>query len=252
MTRNENMVGIVIPTLGTRIEFLMASLDSARENFPTSICLVGPKNFGLEGLLNSSADEMFIEDKGQGLPAAINHGMNSFRSDIEFVTWLGDDDLLARGSIQAGLDRLSADPKLNLVFGKCTYIDEAGNFLRTNKFGAFGVKVLAFGPCLVPQPGSLIRRSSFNAVGQLSTVYSCAFDLDLFLKLKKIGRVEYVPEIQSSFRWHSDSLSVRNRPISVREASEIRKSHLPIFLRTISELWEIPLRVITKFAARLI
>jgi len=116
-----------------------------------------------------------------------------------------------------------------------------------NKSGRFAVPLLRFGPQLIPQPGSLFLRSAFNAVGGLDPNYRQAFDLDLLIKLSKIGKIKYIPVQLSSFRWHGESLSVGSRKTSVSEAKMIRQLNLPSFLRPISPLWEIPLSRLIYF-----
>jgi hypothetical protein len=111
---------------------------------------------------------------------------------------------------------------------------------------------MRFGPDLIPQPGALFRRSSFKEVGGLSTDFSWAFDFDLFIKLSKIGKIKYINETLSKFRWHEGSLSVSGRTNSVLEASKVRVSHLPKSMRFASVIWEYPVRVSTVLAANLV
>lgn len=117
-----------------------------------------------------------------------------------------------------------------------------------NKSGKFAVPLLRFGPQLIPQPGSLFLRVAFNAVGALDPNYKQAFDLDLLIKLSKIGKIQYIPVQLSSFRWHNESLSVGNRKTSTTEAKLIRQLALPKPIRRISALWEIPLSRLILFA----
>jgi hypothetical protein len=107
---------------------------------------------------------------------------------------------------------------------------------------------MRFGPQLVPQPGSLFTLKAFNEVGGLNTNYRWAFDLDLLLKFSRIGRLRFIPETLSSFRWHDGSLSVGGRQGSVDEASQIRRASLPAALRWVSPLWEAPMRAAIMFA----
>ena len=101
---------------------------------------------------------------------------------------------------------------------------------------------------MIPQPGSLIRRTAFNAVGGLDNQYKWAFDLDLFIRLEQLGSLRFVNQKLASFRWHEGSLSVGGRAGSVREASHIRKNSLPSILRVCSPIWEFPLRKIIMIA----
>ena len=88
--------------------------------------------------------------------------------------------------------------------------------------GKLALFLIKCGPDLIPQPGALIRRSSYIQVGGVSSEYKYAFDQDLFLKLLKVGEAIHLNTMVSSFRWHSESLSVSQRRNAVQEASAIR------------------------------
>ncbi len=90
-------------------------------------------------------------------------------------------------------------------------------------------------------------------VGELRTDLGWAFDFDFFIRLSKVGHVcRTSGETLADFRWHSDSLSVGQRADSVREASIVRRSHLPAWLRPVSVLWEGPVRWATFRASALV
>ncbi len=114
-----------------------------------------------------------------------------------------------------------------MVYGKCQYNDPMGIPLWINHSGRLASRIMGFGPQLVPQPGSLFKREIFNSVGGLDPRYQFAFDLDLFLRIRRIGIIDYIPELLAQFRWHSGSLSVSSRTESVTEASLIRVKALP-------------------------
>jgi GT2 family glycosyltransferase len=121
-----------------------------------------------------------------------------------------------------------------------------------NSSGRWASPLLHIGPDLVPQPGSLIRRSAWQAVGGVRTDLGWAFDFDLFLKLSKVGTLRFIPVVLAAFRWHADSLSVGQRRDSVREASQVRRDHLPPWIRPISGIWERPVRWATFRASALV
>lgn len=244
--------GIVVPTLGTRPELLRQCLQSIRKAGATHICLVAPAAVDLDELKSEGLIDQRLDDPMQGLPGAIDFGLMSLPLETEYANWLGDDDLLSEGSLQIAAARLDADQNVVLVFGGCEYISDSGRKIFTNRSGQWAVPLLRFGPCLVPQPGSLFRLSTYRQIGGLSRAYGWAFDFDLFIRMSKIGRLQHVPEVLASFRWHHESLSVGSRDGSVREASIIRRVNLPKFLRQVSLLWELPVRYVTKFAGTLV
>ena len=233
---------IIVPTLGLRNEFLVQCLRSIRKSGKAHICIVSPDLHQVEHFREEGLMDQHVRDTSEGLPAAINRGINRLPDQIKFVNWLGDDDLLKEGSLNSMQTFLEKNPRAGMVFGKCSYIDEKGNQIWINKSGQWACSILSFGPCLVPQPGALFRRSVFDSVGGLSENLRWAFDLDLFIRFKKISEVVYLPIDAASFRWHPDSLSVGLRKGSVNEASRVRQANLSRVLRKLSFIWELPIK----------
>ena len=237
----EPKIGIVVPTLGTRSNFLKQTLKSIRLAGTCYITVVSPEESALAPLVEANLFDQWVQDPMQGLAKAINTGIKSMPVTVQYFNWLGDDDTLTPNSLAYSSRVLDENLNCVCVFGKCQYVNKSGEPIWMNKSGRFAVPLLRFGPQLIPQPGSLFRRQAFNAVGGLDTNYNLAFDLDLLIKLSKVGTIRYIPVHLSSFRWHSDSLSVRSRQLSVFEAKKIRQLALPKKIRLISQLWEIPL-----------
>jgi hypothetical protein len=248
----KSKVGIVVPTLGKRPEYLAQCLKSIkRATLGTSsahVVLVGSSGFNPEHLLSEGLVDSYVLDPGTGLAGAINAGMNSMPNHIEFVNWLGDDDLLVEKSLDIATTALESDPKAVLVFGGCDYVDAKGNLIWKNSSGAWAVPLLRFGPDLIPQPGALFRLSTFREIGGLDMSYSWAFDFDFLIKLSKRGKLTHLSSTLSNFRWHPESLSVEHRKMSVTEASRVRVSHLPKPLKTVSWIWEPLVRLLTLVA----
>lgn len=249
-------VGIVIPTIGGRPEYLPLALASIRKavDDPKDVYIILVGRAGFDPKPYAHLIDEYLDEPESNLAAKINFGLRALPTSIEFFNWLGDDDLLTPGSLTIALEAIN-DPRHAkngippvLVFGGCEYIDPTGKPLWNQKSGQWAVPLLRFGPQLIPQPGALYRRDAFEAVGGLSTKFGWAFDFQIFLSLSKIGRAIYIPQTLANFRWHPGSLSVSRRRESVAEASQVRKAHLPKILHPISELWEWPVRQATYLA----
>ena len=243
---------VVVPTLGRRPEFLDRALRSIRSAGEAYVLMVAPADFDASGLVSSGLIDRKIDETGRSLAAAINQGFAELPDEVEFLAWLGDDDLLRPGSLRLTEEFLSAHPRSAAVYGRCDYIDENDRVLWVNRSGPWAAPLLRIGPDLIPQPGSLFRRSSAEQTGELRTDLGWAFDFDFFIRLGRVGRLSYLRSTLAAFRWHSDSLSVGQRADSVREASEVRRSHLPAWLRPVSVIWEGPVRWATFRAAGLV
>ena len=239
-------IGIVVPTLGTRDVYLRQTLSSIRRAGNAQIVIVAPTGVPLHQSLTSDLYDRLLPDPGKGLSAAIDFAIREFSDEIKFINWLGDDDLLALNSLDCASKPMRESEETVMVYGKCEYIDSSGNKITTNRSGNYARFLMRFGPQLVSQPGSLIRKDAYLAAGGLNRGYKCAFDLDLFIKLQKFGKMHYTPAVLASFRWHADSLTVRSRTESIAEASAIRISALPNCIRLIAPIWERPISVVIR------
>jgi GT2 family glycosyltransferase len=242
--------GIVVPTLGTRPEYLVQCLKSIRGAGSSLIHIVMPSSSSLPKEITADLYDDVIADPGAGLAAAIHKGLMSFPETVYFINWLGDDDLLQKGSLDITSQALKDDQNSVLVFGGCDYINSENQVIFTNKTGKYAVPLLRVGPQLIPQPGSLFRRDAYEQIGGLNSEFKWAFDLDLLIRLSQVGSLKFLNRTLASFRWHDGSLSVGGRDGSVREASRIRKRFLPSWLKPISEVWELPMRHAIKYAGK--
>ena len=243
-------VGIVVPTLGNRPDYLEQCLRSIRAAGEAHILLVAPTSLQTSALESASLIDSVVIDAGGGLASAINQGIRALPESVEYTNWLGDDDLLIAGSLKNSVQVLDSDPNGVMTFGACEYIDGEGQTVWANGSGQWAVPLLRFGPDLIPQPGALFRRSAFDKVGGLKTDLGWAFDFDLFIRLSKLGKLRFLNQRLAKFRWHPESLSVEHRKKSVAEASQVRVSHLPACLRPISFLWEYPVQQATLIAGK--
>ena len=245
-----SVVGVVVPTIGQRPQYIESTLRSIREAGNTFVVLVGREDFNGKVFADSGLVDLYVDEDGPSLPGKINQGFRALPREIEYITWVGDDDLLSPKSLESAVRVLGETKKPVMVFGHCQYIDSNGKEVLVKRTGSWAVPLLRFGPQLIPQPSAVFRRDSFEKVGGLSQKYELAFDFDLFLKLSKIGKSVFVNAITSSHRWHPTSLTYSRRWDSVKEASVVRVTNLPAFARIFAYVWELPVMLITYFAGQ--
>ena len=239
---------IVVPTLGRRPEFLEQTLVSISEQGAAAhVVIVAPPVESVSELARRFGAEV-LADPGS-LPGAINLGAKDACSHYEFVSWLNDDDLLEAGSLDQTMRMLDENPKAVLAFGACRYIDTTGRELWVSRAGGWATRVLSWGPDLIPQPGMLMRSAAWAQVGGLDESYRLAFDLDLLLRLRRVGGFVHTPAVVSSFRWHATSLTVDDRATNLRESERAKYSALGPVGRSLSHVWNPPVRAAIRFAA---
>ena len=248
-----SVVGLVIPTIFTRPEYLPIAIDSIQNQSNTAHLAISCPQDLVDALTAKFPDvTVFAEPKVVPLGQKINEALRALPADCEYIGWLGDDDLLLPGALEAAAKILDQNPEVVMVYGGCDYISPSGEVLFTNSSSKFAAQLLSFGPQLIPQPGSLWRRDAFEKVGGLSGAFNLAFDFDLFLKLAEVGELRFIPQTLAQFRWHPDSLSVKRRWVSVSEASRVRRKHYRGVMRIMWPAWEPWVMLATYLAGKLV
>jgi GT2 family glycosyltransferase len=241
---------LVVPTLGKRIDYLAQTLISVQsQGVAIDVVAVLPPGAHEARELLAGHNVSVLDDPGS-LSGAVNAGLATASGRHIYGNWIGDDDLLAPGSLAATSSALDRHSAAALAYGQCTYIDESGGQLWVNKAGRKAVWLLPWGPDLIPQPGMLFRLADFRAVGGLDETLEFAMDLDLLLRLRSRGKFIDVGRPVSSFRWHSKSITVSDRAASLAESERVKHRYLPGALRVAAPLWDVPVRLATHLAAR--
>lgn len=242
---------VVLPTLGDRLDTLKITLDSVenqRDDLNLTLVLVTPPGAVAARELALSMGAIVVDDPKEGISAAINHGLAT-RTTETYYAWVGDDDLFRDGGLLTLRSLLEATPQAVLAFGGCDYIDREGRTIAVSNAGRLATFLLAWGPDLIPHPGTMIRLDSLEAIGGFDRALKYAMDLDAFLKLRAHGSFVWTRRSVSAFRWHAESLTVANRFASSQEAESVKRRHLPSFLRPLSGLWHRPIRWASAVAA---
>lgn len=218
---------MVVPTLGRRMPHLRLCLESitAQEGPEVDLVLVCPPSAEVDELAAQHRGRV-VPDPGGGMSPALNAGFAAATDGTRYVAWLGDDDLLSPGSLAATTAALDEHADASMAFGWCDYVDDAGAVIFSSRAGRWAARTIAFAPNLVPQPGSLMRLSDVQAVGGVDEGLTLSMDLDLFLRLRRRGRLVAVPQTLASFRWHPDSVTVQSEEASAEEADRVRMRYL--------------------------
>jgi len=231
-------VAVVVPTLGTRPDWLAVSLKAiaSQERADIELVVVHPPGVDVKWIANAYGARLEVERK-RGLASAINQGAESAGRDVEYVTWIADDDVLAPKSIMRSAFALEEHAAAPFSFGRVRYLDEYGCSKWLLRTGVWVVNYAKYGVNFIPQPGSLVRRSAWTEVGGLDESFSNAMDHDLFLRLAILGRPVYLPHEVAGFRVHPGSISVLKD--GQDESDQIRtrfgRSRVPAKLARISD-----------------
>jgi GT2 family glycosyltransferase len=157
-----------------------------------------------------------------GQSAAINAGIG--RGTAPYVTWLNSDDMLEAGGLRRLIEALEANPAAPAAYGKVVNLDADG--ARSAVWvQPFSERALAL-RCIVAQPGTLIRRAAWDAVGGVDPSLFLAMDYDLWWRLyRRFGPLVHVPQITAINRRHDETKTRNNRKAHYTEAMGVVRRH---------------------------
>ena len=245
-------VMVVLPTLGDRpesLEIALASCETIPAGISVTVAVVTPTAATEARQIAQRHGAVVIDDPASGMADAINAAIAT-RTIEKYYIWLGDDDVLVGAGIAEAVRTLEAHPDAVVAYGHCEYIDESGRVIGINAAGSLARALLPWGPNLIPHPGTVVAMDALEEIGGFTTGLSYALDLDVFLRLRRVGQLMSVKKVTARFRWHSDSLTVADRRASSQEAMKVKASHLPGWLRPLAPVWHWPVAWASLLAAK--
>lgn len=192
-----------------------------------------------------------IRDLGKGFSGAINQGFEA-EGEFNYFCWINDDDELADGSLKRSLNILENDSSSLAVVGSLGYLIGNKDRRITNRVSRFTFITAKIGPNIIPQPGSLIRKTAIRGDMPLNENYKYAMDLDLWLKILSSGKIRLIRDIQAFMQWHPGSITVSNRSEASNEAFKIRyRNARTLFMRILIVIFYFPTKILSSLLSKI-
>jgi glycosyltransferase involved in cell wall biosynthesis len=162
--------------------------------------------------------------KDQGQSAAIADGFAMATGEI--LGWLNSDDMLMPNALINVAKAFLTSSGICAVTGRCVIVDQHGKPIGVyipvikswRSMVSFGV-----GFC---QMATFWKKAAYELVGKLDTEMYFSFDADLFIRLRKYGRIEAVSDYIAAYRVHKESKTTNDRPIMRVESCMIKQRYL--------------------------
>jgi len=234
---------MVVPTLGERLDTIRRTLLSIRQQTGVDVdIVVVAKNVSAD-LASIGADlQVNIITHPGHISAAVNAGFATATQLHKYVGWLGDDDMLRPGALADAYLLMESNPSAAVVYGTCDYVDVNGDLLFERRPPPYAPVLLQFVPGLIKQEACLFRLSAFRQAGGLDEQLRYTMDLDILLKMSKIGVFVKSERTLAAFCWHAGSLTIANRTVSLDEAQSVQGRHASGIVKWLYLILKYPIR----------
>ncbi len=180
-----------------------------------------------------------VSEPDRGIYDAMNKGIRLATGDV--VGFINSDDFYPAPDVIARVAAaLSADPKLEAVYGDLCYVrqDQPSQIVRYWRSSSFVPGLFARGWC-PPHPTLFVRREVFERFGTFDLNYRIAADMELMARLIEVHRIQvrYIPQVLVHMRMGgTTNRSLGNILQQNREIWRALKAHrlnpsLPSFIR---------------------
>lgn len=217
---------IVVPSFGDRPQMLRACLESlCAQTLRPRVVVVAKENHATVEALATEHGASMLTQNSAGMGAAINEGWLQDSWESEFTGWLGDDDLLTPSSIELATRRLEQRNSASMVHGRCQVVDESGRPTYLIRNGWIAAAMAGWGKNLIAQPGCLFRTELVQRVGGVDPSLRYAMDIDIYLRLRRVGPIVTSRHVLSVFRAHPGGLSTAWAHAAEQEAEEVKRRY---------------------------
>lgn len=166
---------------------------------------------------------VFVNDKNRGISYTTNRGLK--KSNGKYIALMDDDDIAERDRIKIQVDHLEADPQIDILGGRTTYIDGQGRVLYYGGIPRHNPKyiqaILLFN-CMDFMNSTAMIRKDFIIKNNLSYEEDCygMQDFKFYIESSKLGKISTVNDFLLKHRIHSNNETERNFCLFEKERAE--------------------------------
>jgi len=143
----------------------------------------------------------YLNNPKKGRSAARNHGVQVSKSP--YIAFLDSDDIWYPAKLQRQLDLMEKNENLGMVYGLCRVMDEGGKVtsqIADKKRGDLFTYLLSGNNISGSASIVMLRREVFNKIGLFREDFSMAEDWELWLRVARSYRIDYIPEFLAAYR----------------------------------------------------
>lgn len=204
------LVSIITPSFN-QANFLEETIVSVlNQDYPAIeyIVIDGGSTDASIDIIKKYADNIsfWVSEPDRGQTDAINKGFAKAKGEI--LAWLNSDDTYEPNAVSQAVAFLDTHPQVGMVYGDANLIDEQNQILGKFPARQTDYQKLLRGYVHIPQQSAFFRAHLWQQVGPLDPTFYFAMDYDLWVRLAKVSKIEYVPKTWANFRLHESGKSI--------------------------------------------
>lgn len=225
MWEPEPAVSIVSPCLNAA-RFIEAAVESVLAQDYRRIEYIimdGGSTDGTLEVLKRYQDRLrLISARDGGTADAIQRGFDLSTGSI--LAWLNADDVLLPGAVSAVVRGFETHPENAVIYGRATWIGEAGSAIGPYPVRDFDPSLLAR-ECFLCQPATFFRREAFENVGGLDPDLELTFDYELWIRMARTHRFQWIDRELALSRMHPANKTLSRRGDVFLETFRVLERH---------------------------
>ncbi len=167
---------------------------------------------------HASSIAYWVSEPDQGLTDALIKGFSRATGDI--LCWLNADDHFEAGAFKQVLFAVERAPDAVAWVGAARRRSKGGRPKRvaTPALEGFPGQGVWWKEVRIPQAACFFSAAAYRKVGGLDSRFNLTMDLDLWLRLAKVGRFEAIPQVLANVTIDDGTLSGRDPALTMSEA----------------------------------
>lgn len=166
----------------------------------------------------------WISERDRGQSHAINKGFRMAKGEI--LAWLNSDDTYLPGAISKVVQHLQTNPEAMMVYGEGYLIDEHSRVKQRFPYTeAFNLWKLVYLWDNILQQTAFFRRRIFDQIDLLDENLHYGMDWDLWIRIGKKFRIDYIPEYLGNLREYSEAKTFSGGTTRFNELVSLMRRH---------------------------
>lgn len=166
-----------------------------------------------------------------GLSASLNKALQAAQG--EFIARMDADDVSLPHRLEEQAKFMDEHPEIDVLGTGFTFIDEAGNHLRSTVFSSnsdiLRWNLLFFNP--IAHPSAMMRSATIRKLGGYSIEVANAQDYELWTRVSLMGRLANLEEIHMLLRLHEARVTYKHRAQQISFTNDAKQKYLRALLK---------------------